>query len=330
MSASAGFLVPRAQGDRQAFRRRLFFLILAGGLPFLSGLGLLVATYRLMPDAGMLWLASFLLLLLLPGLSAWHLADLMARRLAASFQAARTEVVLADVGASSAVIDNRLALLGRLAASLVREVRQPLAAIAGYSAAAGYASGAASEVRALLRNIDLQVERAGALLSRVSGFARQQGERSPLELAEVVSRAVDWAAEEARRFDIVLDPMPAPREMPRVMADPVQLEQVLLNLLHNAFDAITDSLSHGPRRVEVGWGRTGDDGLIWVRDSGAGVPAQMCDQLFQPFFTTKETGHGLGLTVSRAIVESHGGRMWHVPGGEGGCCFYVALPLMRG
>lgn len=217
----------------------------------------------------------------------------------------------------------RLILLGEMASSVAHELNQPLTAIGGFGSACARLVGDRPEALALLKKIDAQVVRAGEIVWRTRDFARRQGSREPLDIAELVLGVADWMAAEARRHEIVLDTT-ADGGLPPVRGDRLQIEQVLLNLVQNAFEAVREIAT--PRRVVIAALPASDGGIVVsVEDSGCGVPEQVALDVFQPFFTTKSTGLGLGLAISSSIVADHGGRLWHAPV-AGGTSFRFSLP----
>lgn len=218
----------------------------------------------------------------------------------------------------------RLLLQRETASSLAHEIGQPLTAIAGYSSACARLARASPETLALLRKIDAQVARAGELAWRTGDASRRLRGREAIDLPALIFEALDGASGEAHRYAIALDPSGVDRTLPAVRADRLQLEQVLHNLLKNAFDAVREVDT--PRRVAVAAHRHGGDLIVSLTDTGGGVPPPLAQALFQPFFTTRPGGLGLGLAISRSIVEAHGGSLWHAPLAGGGAAFSFSLP----
>jgi len=228
----------------------------------------------------------------------------------------------------------RLSTLGGMAAGLAHEIDQPLSAIVAY------ASGSARRIRdgdigvpALLEVVDSIADealRAGEILRRIRDFVRH-GEvtRSRADLNTLVREAAHFAEVEARDLGIALRLALAPEPL-AVEVDGIQVEQVILNLVRNGFEAMPDE-DGAPREVSIET-RSGDDGAVQlvVRDTGTGIPQAVAGRLFEPFFTTKRDGLGLGLPVSRSIVEAHGGRVWVSQNGARGAAFHIALPAARG
>lgn len=223
----------------------------------------------------------------------------------------------------------RLALLGEMASSIAHEINQPLAAIANYAGGCerrlvanidpeGVAEG--------LRMISGQAERAAGIVKRIRAFVRKQKpEPARLDLNEVVREALDLFRGIAARRGVAVETRLADRP-PQVLADRIQLEQVLLNLLQNAVDAMAGAES---RRLTVS--STAEGGLveIGVADTGPGLNAETHGRLFEPFFTTKPDGLGLGLSLSRSIVEAHGGRLQAEDAPGGGAIFRFTLPIAQ-
>jgi signal transduction histidine kinase len=224
----------------------------------------------------------------------------------------------------------RLATMGELTASIAHEVNQPLGAILANVDAADMLleSGAArpEDVRSILADIREDDLRASEVIRRLRTLlAKQQMAREPLDLNGAAAEVLRMLDAEARRrhvefvteFDAAL---------PNVIGDRVQLQQVLLNLVVNAMDAMADTPAT-LRRVTVRTGlRPGGDVEVAVSDRGHGIAAERLPKLFESFFTTKERGMGLGLSISRSIVETHGGRIWAETNDAGGATFRFTLP----
>ena len=230
----------------------------------------------------------------------------------------------------------RLSTLGGMAAGLAHEINQPLAAIVSY------ARGCARRLRAgdarpealleIIESIGAQALRAAAVLRRIRDFVRhREVPRERVDLGELVREALRFAEVEARHLGIALrvelDPSPLAVEV-----DPVQIEQVILNLVRNGFEATTSGALQEAdgREVVIRTARTAHGAEVTVSDTGPGVSPEVAARLFEPFFTTKRDGLGLGLSISRSIVEAHDGRLWASPNAPRGAIFHVELPLPRG
>jgi signal transduction histidine kinase len=224
---------------------------------------------------------------------------------------------------------SRLAVAGELTASIAHEINQPLAAILSNAEAAELLldSGAdrRSELREILADIRRDDLRAGEVIRRLRALlAGRAVERRPLDPNEVVSDAERALRAEARRRQVGLDVQLAPQLMTMV-GDPIQIQQVVINLVLNAMDAVTE-VSEGRRAVVVAVERSAGGVTITVRDRGDGIAPEHLPKLFDPFFSTKRSGMGLGLPIARTIVEAHGGRIWCESGTGEGAVFRVELP----
>jgi signal transduction histidine kinase len=169
------------------------------------------------------------------------------------------------------------------------------------------------------------LRRASDLISRIrSLFKKSAPERELVDVNEVIRDMIVLLSAEANRFSISIRPDVA-EDLPKVMADRVQLQQVLMNLMLNGIDAMRDM--NGARELTVK-SRPGGDGelMISVSDTGVGLPLEQADQIFNAFFTTKPHGTGMGLPISRSIVEAHGGRLWAAANSGRGTTFQFTLP----
>lgn len=222
----------------------------------------------------------------------------------------------------------RLVALGEFASAIAHELNQPLAAIAAYSDAclrllrSGAAS--ASEIGEAVGKCREQAKRAAAIIARLRELLRHSShERKAEDLGEIARSAVRLAEPEAAESGAILDTQLAPA--PRVLADRVLIEQVLMNLLRNAMDAVRE-VDADRRRVTLSCRTTGDAVEVSVSDLGKGVPAEQRATLFEPFHTTKPGGLGLGLSICHSIIDAHGGRLSYAPSAAGGSRFAFTLP----
>jgi signal transduction histidine kinase len=210
----------------------------------------------------------------------------------------------------------RLSTLGGMAAGLAHELNQPLAAVVSYARGCARRLEAGELPKAalleVLEEISAQALRAGEVLRRIREFLRGESRREEVDLNAVVRSALRFAEPEARHAEVRLDLELAPEAL-RIEVDPIQIEQVILNLVQNGFEVM--STNNGAERVlAIATRRVAPDTVeVTVRDSGAGIPADVAERLFEPFFSTKPDGLGLGLSISRTIVEAHGGRLWATP-----------------
>ncbi len=222
----------------------------------------------------------------------------------------------------------RLSELGRMSSVIAHELNQPLSAAASYLGAAGWLLEAAElpaeKLRAAIRKAADQVTRAGEILQRIRDMAaRGSSERAAASLKQLLDEAVEVARLDPRARAVELR-MEVPSELPRPVVDRVQIQQVLLNLLRNAFEAVQ---SMPTRRVFVSAGCSDEGVEICVADTGPGLAPEVAAELFKPFMTTKAHGMGIGLSVCREIVESHGGRIWADAAPGAGAAFRFTLPL---
>ena len=222
---------------------------------------------------------------------------------------------------------NRVTTMGELAASIAHEIKQPIAAaITNAQACMQWLSRDQFdlvEVREAARETVKEAKRAAEIVNRVrSLFKKEEITRELLDLNEVIAETASLVREEARLRSIpVRTELDA--ELPRISADRVQLQQVLMNLTLNGLDAM-----EGTAGALVIRSQRDEEGrpLISVSDAGIGLPVEEAGKIFDPFFTTKPQGTGMGLAISRSIVESHGGRLWATANPGPGATFYFTLP----
>jgi two-component system sensor histidine kinase DctS len=224
----------------------------------------------------------------------------------------------------------RLVTMGEMASALAHELNQPLAAIAGYATGSlnllrsgGPAAGGLEEA---LQKTAQQAQRAGQIIRRVHEFVRQRApSRGEVRLNAAVEEALGFAEAEARQRQVRLSVTLAPGD-PALLADRVLLQQVLLNLVRNGMDAMAET-PPAERRLQVAVSRGPAAATVTVADRGCGLTAEVREQMFQPFFSTKAGGMGMGLHICRSIMETHGGRVWAEANPGGGTVFAFSLPL---
>jgi len=229
---------------------------------------------------------------------------------------------------------SRVTMLGQLASSLAHELNQPLGAILRNVEAAELFLQSdkpdLDELRAIVADIHKDDQRAGDVIDRLRALLkRRQLDPRPVPLSELVDEvvALTRVASATRHVGIKID---VPRDLPLVRGDRIHLQQVLLNLLLNGIDALADVVD-GERTLTVR-ARAAGGGFVEVAlgDNGPGIPADTLARLFEPFFTTKQQGLGLGLPISRTIVEAHGGRIWAENNAGRGATFRFMLPVAKG
>jgi PAS domain S-box-containing protein len=224
---------------------------------------------------------------------------------------------------------HRVTTMGELTASLAHEVKQPIAAAStNANACLRWLAGDTpniEEARAAAARIVKDGERAGEIISRIRLlFKKDTPQRELVDVNEVIREMIVLLRSEATRYSIPIRTELA-ADLSQVMGDRVQLQQVLMNLIMNSIDAMKDVA--GTRELAIKSQRA-ENGqvLVSVSDTGVGLPPQQAEQIFNAFFTTKPHGTGMGLRISRSIVESHGGRLWAADNSSRGASFYLTLP----
>jgi PAS domain S-box-containing protein len=226
----------------------------------------------------------------------------------------------------------RLSTMGEMVAGIAHELNQPLYAILNYAKAARnfLAAKGADELEPLCEwseEIADTARWAADVVKRLRSFARRtDSERSRCRINHIVRESLGLVDFAARRAHVVLEAQLCP-ESPVVWADRVELQQVLVNLLQNALEAMQDTMPE-KRRVTVQTAVAAGAIEFSVADHGVGLPVGDHQSLFDPFVTTKPGGLGMGLAISKTILEAHGGRLWAVPKPAGGATFHGTLPLV--
>ena len=240
----------------------------------------------------------------------------------------RAEEALREAQADLARI-TRVTTMGELTASLAHEVNQPIAAaITDANTCLRWLTRDQpdlGEAREAAGRVVKDAARASDIINRIrSLFKKEVSQREPVEVNEMIRGMIELLRTEATRHTIAIC-TDLSDGLPPVMGDRVQLQQVLMNLMINSIEAMKDV--EGKRDLAIESQPAQDGGLlISVRDTGVGLPPQ-ADQIFDSFFTTKHNGTGMGLRISRSIVESHGGRLWAVDNPPRGASFYFTLPM---
>jgi PAS domain S-box-containing protein len=224
---------------------------------------------------------------------------------------------------------NRLTTMGELTASLAHEINQPIAAaVTNANTCLRWLTRDhpdVEEARAAAMRIVKDGTRAAEIINRIRLlFKKGIPQREFVDLNEVIREMVVVLHSEALRYSISVRTEFA-EDLPQIMGDRVQLQQVMMNLIMNSIDAMKDM--DGKRELIIKSERAENEELIVsVSDTGVGVPPQQADQIFNAFFTTKVHGTGMGLRISRSIIESHGGRLWAAGNSQRGASFYFTLP----
>jgi C4-dicarboxylate-specific signal transduction histidine kinase len=224
---------------------------------------------------------------------------------------------------------SRVTTMGELTASLAHEVNQPIAAaVTNANTCLRWLTRdhpEMEEARQAASRVVKDSTRAAEIITRIRLlFKKGTPERELVDVNEVIREMIVLLRSEATRYSISVRTELA-QDLPQVMADRVQLQQVLMNLMINGMDAMKDV--DGARELTVKSRSTEkEEVLVSVSDTGVGLPPQQADQIFNAFFTTKAHGTGMGLRISRSIVESHGGRLWAAENSPRGASFYFALP----
>jgi len=226
----------------------------------------------------------------------------------------------------------RLSTLGEMAASLAHELNQPLTAIATYTQACQrlIESGQSDddEILTALKKCNAQAQRAGEVIRRLRQFVKKKElGRREVSFDEIFRDLTVLAEVDARDNGVSLT-IDVAKGLPRVLVDTVQIQQVILNLIRNGIDAMMN-VNHYDDGISVTVDKSPNDQVrIMVTDLGTGITKEDEKKIFQPFFTTKTSGMGLGLAISRSIIESHGGVLSFTKNPSGGTTFHFTLPVI--
>jgi C4-dicarboxylate-specific signal transduction histidine kinase len=224
----------------------------------------------------------------------------------------------------------RVTTLGELAASIAHEVNQPLAAVvANAEACLRWLDRRTPDLNAARRSVEWIIDdgnRASEVIRRVRALANKtEIEKVPLDVNDVVRETIPLVQRELISHQVLLRMELAPA-LPMILGDRVQLQQVIINLVMNGIEAM-QSVTDRPRELVL---RSGQDepgqALISVADCGIGISAENADRLFNPFFTTKPSGMGMGLSICRSIIDAHGGRLWATTCEPRGALFQFTIP----
>ena len=240
----------------------------------------------------------------------------------------RTEDALRQAQRDLARI-NRMTTMGELAASLAHEIRQPISGVVTNVGTClrmlGRDEPDLDGVRTAVTRIGRDAKRAGAIIDRIrSQFEKGTLRQQTVDVNEIISETIALLRDEAVRYNVsVRTELPA--DLPQVIGDRLQLQQVVMNLIVNSIEAMKDV--GGLREMIIQSHRAENERiLVSVTDTGVGLPPQLAERIFDPFFTTKTHGTGMGLRISRSIIEAHGGRLWADSSHGHGATFHFDLP----
>jgi C4-dicarboxylate-specific signal transduction histidine kinase len=223
---------------------------------------------------------------------------------------------------------SRVTTMGELTASLAHEVNQPItAAVTNANTCVRWLAGDPPKIQEA-RNAAMRSAKDGTRAAEIIGrirslFKKGTTERELVDLNEVIREMIVLLRGEATRYSVSIRTDLA-TDLPELMADRVQLQQVLMNLVHNGIEAMKET--DGARELTIMSRQELGQLVLCVSDTGVGLPPKQTDQIFNAFFTTKPQGTGLGLSISRSIVESHGGRLWATANSPRGASFHLTLP----
>jgi signal transduction histidine kinase len=235
----------------------------------------------------------------------------------------RLRLVQADLAHLS-----RVTTMGELTASLAHEIKQPITAALTNAKTSlrwlGRDNPEVEEAREATLRMIQDVTRAADIISRISLlFKKGALQRELVDVNELIQEMIVLLRSEANRYSISIRTELA-ADLPNVMADRVQLQQVFMNLILNGIDAMKDT--SGTSELTIKSEAADGQLLISVSDTGVGFPTEQADEIFKAFFTTKDNGTGMGLPISRSIIESHGGRLWASGASGRGATFHFTLP----
>jgi signal transduction histidine kinase len=225
---------------------------------------------------------------------------------------------------------SRAMTLGQLMATIAHEVNQPLAAlVANAGAALRWLAGDPPRIdkaRQALTRIARDANRASGVIARIRALVGGTDvQRAPLDLNSIVQEVIVLVRTDLRRNNITVRAQLAGNLRP-VRCDRVQMQQVILNLIVNAIEAMVAVVTR-PKLLAIATMADVTGVIVSVNDSGVGLDGRVLERVFEPFYTAKPRGMGIGLAISRAIVEAHGGRIWAVPNEASGTTFRFRLPF---
>jgi C4-dicarboxylate-specific signal transduction histidine kinase len=245
------------------------------------------------------------------------------RRTEEALQATRAELTRAA----------RITTIGELTASIAHEVNQPLAAVvANADACIAWLSREhpdLAEARAAAERATQGATRAADVIARIRSLINKgASDRSRIQINQLIEQTAALVESQATKNNVTIKFELSP-ELPLVLGDSIQLQQVVLNLLLNGIEAMA-LVSGRPRTLMLQSAQQSGEVQIVVQDAGVGLSEKVMSRLFEPFFTTRAQGMGMGLSISRSIIEAHGGRLWAESNGSSGATFQFTLPAANG
>ncbi|MCH8044154.1 MAG: PAS domain S-box protein, partial [Planctomycetes bacterium] len=229
---------------------------------------------------------------------------------------------------------SRLSTMGEMATGLAHELNQPLTAISTYCYVGKQSLAQASKVdteqlRELFEKLSAQAMRAGEIIRRLRGLVgKRTAVRSQVDVIEPIQEVLHLLESDLRQSEVRVE-LQADHANGVVTIDEIQIQQVLVNLIRNAVDAMSET-QRERRSLTITTSRTADELIdVAVCDTGEGIPVESSEQVFDAFFSSKSEGMGMGLAISRTIIESHGGRLWWTPNPNRGVTFHFTLPMAK-
>ena len=225
---------------------------------------------------------------------------------------------------------HRLSVMGEMASGLAHELNQPLTAINFYTKGCmrrlQQANGKQAELLDAMAKVSAEARRAGEIISWMRGFIQKaETRKTVVDVNSAIQEAIDLLGHELQsqginiNFDLAIS-------LPLALADKIQIQQIVLNLVRNSMESMNDN-GHTRRDLTIRTSKPTDDTIeVSIQDSGHGVPAEVLENIFDSFFTTRTDGLGLGLSICRSLVEVHGGQLWVTAGAGTGATFHFTMP----
>jgi signal transduction histidine kinase len=226
---------------------------------------------------------------------------------------------------------SRMLSMGELTASIAHEIKQPLTAVVmNGHACIEWLSASPPDLQKARQSTEKIIQdgtRAGAVLSRIRAlFKKESPAKDWLDINEVIQELVVLVRDEAQKLHIAMRTELA-SDLPKIKGDRVQLQQVVLNLIMNGMDAMASGNDSSKELLVCSWKQSADEIGVRIEDTGIGLDPENAGKIFDPFFTTKTHGIGMGLSISRTIIDSHDGRLWATPRPGGGTIFQFTIPM---